>query len=101
MTIMIGVIHRRDARAGENVREHLLEVLELRCHFLKQRVVVRVLPSGRRDQSLAKFRSFAKRRGRVADAAVGDRPSPASNERSVRYGSAASRHSSRCSVCSR
>src|SRR5471032_1613190 len=53
--IMIRVLHRGDARAGENIREHLLELLELRGHFLKQCVVVRVLPSGCRDY---RWRSF-------------------------------------------
>src|ERR1700719_2219171 len=52
---MIGVTHGRDARAVENVRKHLANELELRCHFLNERVVVRVLPCCRCHQH---WRSF-------------------------------------------
>src|ERR1700674_691478 len=47
--VMIRVLHRSDARARKNIRKHLLELLELGRHFLKQCVVMRVLPSGGRD----------------------------------------------------
>src|ERR1700694_3036771 len=47
--VMIRVLRRGNARARKNIRKHLLELLELGRHFLKQCVVVRVLPSGGRD----------------------------------------------------
>ena len=40
MPVMIGVLHRCDARAGEDIGEHLLKLLELRCHLLEQYIVM-------------------------------------------------------------
>ena len=47
---MVGVGHRHDARAGEDIGEHLLDLLELRRHLLEQGIVVRVLSRGCRHQ---------------------------------------------------
>ena len=47
--VVVRVLHRRDTRAVENIRDHLLKLLELGRHFLKQCVVMRVLPSGGRN----------------------------------------------------
>ena len=43
MPVMIRVLHRCDTRAGEDIGEQLLELLELRCHLLEQHIVMFVL----------------------------------------------------------
>src|ERR1700730_7883598 len=53
--IMISVRHRRDARAVKYIREHLLELLELGRHLLQQRVVLRMMTGGCRDDGRRGF----------------------------------------------
>ncbi len=48
MPVMIRVLHRSDTRAGEDIGEQLLELLELRCHLLEQHIVMFVLCRRRR-----------------------------------------------------
>ena len=51
MLRVVRVCHWCDARTREDVGEQLLELLELRRHLLKERVVVVAPPGSRCDQS--------------------------------------------------